>query len=452
MEGGSHEAPPSIVEPNSETVEKGHYIMKCLNCGKDSEHFLCEECVTPEVLDKLFNEIRSYNPETCPNPYLVEYASRLTEKYAERDIIPDILALFDPAVSEYYYCRYFRMRRDSRFEEAALSYLQKHDINSVRSQAVLYDLLDNYIPNDFIKPQKWCKAIGETGGLCCELYAVAAKYYAMIGEYDAADDMTGKGLKRLEEAGSEALLFYSPDNMISRLGKQKEDTYRYRTKKPYWPTTEERRRAVAMFYDERGIKYPRIENRPQKVAENAFAPLKECFEDELQEYCTFWCSEAFSVSGVKSIYQIAAVKISASTITDTFEAFVRPWDANSQARKAAAKEVGVPLEMIESAEDVDIVMPKFFDFVGDHVLVSTGALGNQGILISRAARYAGMTGIKNEFYDLLDLAADTSSDFDLSNNTREYLLSAFSITEGKTALEKAMVNKTIYDILLNYGK
>ena len=224
MEGGSHEAPPSIVEPNSETVEKGHYIMKCLNCGKDSEHFLCEECVTPEVLDKLFNEIRSYNPETCPNPYLVEYASRLTEKYAERDIIPDILALFDPAVSEYYYCRYFRMRRDSRFEEAALSYLQKHDINSVRSQAVLYDLLDNYIPNDFIKPQKWCKAIGETGGLCCELYAVAAKYYAMIGEYDAADDMTGKGLKRLEEAGSEALLFYSPDNMISRLGKQKEDT------------------------------------------------------------------------------------------------------------------------------------------------------------------------------------------------------------------------------------
>ena len=426
--------------------------MKCLNCGKDSEYFLCEECVTPEVLDKLFHEIRVYNPESCHNPYLVEYVSGLSEKYAEREIIPEILAMFDFAVSEYYYCRYFRMRRDSRFEEAALAYLQKHDILSTRSQAVLYDLLESYMPDEFIKPQKWCETIGETEGLCCELYAVAAKYYAMIGEYDAADNMTVKGLNRLKDAGPGVLLFYSPDNMSSRLKKQKDDTYRYRTKKPYWPTTEERRRAVAMFYDERGIKYPRIENRPQKVAENAFAPLIECFENELKEYCAFWCSEVFSVSGVKSIYQIAAVRVSANTVTDNFEMFVRPWDANSQARKAAAKEVGVPLEVIESAEDVDIVMPKFFDFVGNHILVSTGALGNQGKLISRAARYAGMTEIKNEFYDLLDLAADTSSDFDFSNNTREYLLSVFSIKEGKRALEKAMANKTLYDALLNYGE
>jgi hypothetical protein len=107
------------------------------------------------------------------------------------------------------------------------------------------------------------------------------------------------------------------------------------------------------------------------------------------------------------------------------------------ARKAAAKEAGVPLETIESAEDVDIVMPKFFAFVGEDILVSTGALGNQAKLISRAARYAGMKEIKNEFYDLLDLAADTSREFDLANNTREYLLSHFAISEGKDARQKA---------------
>ena len=97
-------------------------------------------------------------------------------------------------------------------------------------------------------------------------------------------------------------------------------------------------------------------------------------------------------------------------------------------------------------------MPKFFEFVGDDVLVSTGALGNQAKLISRAARYTGMKEIKNEFYDLLDLAADTSADFDLANNTREYLLTHFSVAEGKSALEKAQINKRLHDALKNYGE
>ena len=69
-----------------------------------------------------------------------------------------------------------------------------------------------------------------------------------------------------------------------------------------------------------------------------------------------------------------------------------------------------------------------------------------------AARYAGMSEIKNKLYDLLDLAADTSAEFDLANNTREYLLSHFSIAEGKTALEKARINKQLYDALKSCGE
>ena len=87
----------------------------------------------------------------------------------------------------------------------------------------------------------------------------------------------------------------------------------------------------------------------------------------------------------------------------------------------------------------------------DDILLSTSALGNQAKLISRAARYAGMKEIKNEFYDILDLAAEASTEFDLANNTREYLLSHFSIEEGKTALEKAKINKLLYDVLVSYG-
>ena len=424
--------------------------MKCLNCGKTAETFLCCDCQTIEILDKVFNEIRFYKPENCENPYLIEYASGLTEKYEERDALPVILNLFDFEISEFYYCQYYRMRRDVRFEDAAVTYLNAHDLTNIRTQNVLYDLIESYIPNDFIKPKKWCETIAESQSLCCELYAVAAKYFAMIGEYDLADSVTEKGIEMCNDADSRIFLFYSPENMISRLEKQKEDTNRYRTKKPYWPATEERRRAVAMFYDEKGIKYPRIENRPEKIKESEFAPINECFDDDLTDYCAFWCADTFSLSAAKGIYQIAAVKVRDGEIVDEFQQLIRPWDGIAD-RKDAAKKAGVELSFIESAEDVDQVMPKFFAFVEDDILVSTGALGNQAKLISRAARYAGMKEIKNEFYDILDLAADTSLEFDLANNTREYLLNHFSVEEGKTALEKAKINKRLYDELVSCG-
>ena len=207
-----------------------------------------------------------------------------------------------------------------------------------------------------------------------------------------------------------------------------------------------------MFYDEKGIKYPRIEKRPIKIPENEFAPLNECFDEEITDYCTFWCNEVYSPSVAKSIYQIAAVKVRNNITIDTFESFVRPWDAMCNARKSAAKEIGVVVEVIESAEDIDLVFPKFLEFVGDDILISTGALGNQAKLISRAARYSGLRKLDNEFLDILDLAADSSPEFDLANNTRDYLLTHFNIKEGKTALQKALVNKSLYDELLNYGE
>ena len=92
--------------------------MKCLNCGCASERYLCPDCTTADILSKIFFEIRSYKPETCENPYLAEFAAGLTKKYEERDILPEILSYFDFDTAEYFYCQYYRMRRDDRFEDS----------------------------------------------------------------------------------------------------------------------------------------------------------------------------------------------------------------------------------------------------------------------------------------------------------------------------------------------
>lgn len=425
--------------------------MKCLNCGCASEHFLCKQCETIETLDKLFKEIRFYKPDTCTNPYLQAYAANSPKSHAERDIIPELLAQFEPQETEYYTCMYLLMSRDDRFENSAIRYIQAHNLSNQHTQDVLYSLIKQYIQNNLVAAQKWCHLIVKSDDLCCELYAAAAKYFSMIGDYDLADAMADKAYTLCEDTGRGKLLYFSRDGLLAEMERQKETTQKYRTKKPYWPTTEDRRRIVARFYDERGIQYPRIETKPTKVPENEFAPAKEYEGKCPADYCAFWCSPAFSAVSAKSIYQVAAVKVRDGQITDTFVSLVRPWDVGDDARRSAAKESGIPLNEIEAAEDVDLVMTRFFAFVGDDVLVSTDALEEQWKLLSRAARYTGMREISNAILDLLDVAAETAEEFDFDNNHRDFLLAHFQIDEGKTALEKAEANKFLCDALRGYG-
>ena len=57
--------------------------MKCFSCGCETSDYLCSQCLTEPVLDQVFYEIMYYKPEECANPYIVEYASALAEKYED---------------------------------------------------------------------------------------------------------------------------------------------------------------------------------------------------------------------------------------------------------------------------------------------------------------------------------------------------------------------------------
>lgn len=416
--------------------------MKCFNCGEETREYLCPDCRTEKILDILIPQMLSFKAERCQFLHLIEYAKTLQDERDVRKCIPKILSGLSAEMAEYYCCLYYRYEEKDKLEPAIENYLSKHDWIERRSQKLIRFLLDHYIPNDFIKPRAWCDWIAETEGIYCELYTKAAEYFAMIAEYDLSDCLVEKGF------ACNLFLYGDKEKTQGTLEKQKTKTQGYRTKRPYWPATEERCRAVAMFYDEKGISYPRIESKPKKVDENKFEPIKERF-DAPADYCAFWCAEAFSVAASKPIYQIAAVKVQAGKITDEFQSFVRPWDANKASRQSAAKEAGVPLSVIEGAEDVDMVMTKFFAFVGDTVLVSTGALGDQARLLCRAARYTGMDRLPNELYDLLDFAGETDSNFDFKN--RAELLEMLNITEGMDALGKTKANIELYNALKNYG-
>jgi|GEM_PF-2813399 len=428
--------------------------MRCFNCGENSAEPLCENCRTEEVLSWLWKDLSKYDVQQAQSPYLIEYVLSLGESYDKKQLTSSILDLFEQDVTYYRCLSFYWFREYDIYTNVAEDYLSKHPLVDKKSQKLLFHLMEIYVNNYYKKAYDWANKINETDGLCCDLYIKTVTIYSKIGDYDIAEELIKKLLQACEDENNIDFLEYTKETWVNALNDLLKKNTGYRTK-PFRPKTEDRKNQLLPFYEERGIVYGSSKSTKnntsnKKIKESEFVPLTESEEQKLQDYCTFWCEEAF---GLKApvIYQIAAIKVRDGQLVDEFQSLIRPWDGN-KAFEQAAKKANISVEMMKEAPTVKEAMTNFFAFVEDNVLISTDVFGSQRKLISRAARYNDMKQISNSFLDSLDVAAEINPKFDLENNSREYLLSHFSISEGKDALEKALNNVLIYQNLMNYGE
>ena len=57
--------------------------MKCLNCGNETNLYLCNECNKNYVIENVIEKIFPYKKETCVNNYLIELMDDIeNDKYA----------------------------------------------------------------------------------------------------------------------------------------------------------------------------------------------------------------------------------------------------------------------------------------------------------------------------------------------------------------------------------
>ena len=403
---------------------------------------ICPDCRTPEILGEMCDEITNYRNMEKHNPFLEDYVLKQGPEFRLTSLLPGLIEFMTGEQKEYQQCLYDYIARNAQFESEAKEYLAKYELPAHNSQIILYDLLRFYSRREFVKPGEYVEVIEKTTGLVPELYILAAEFLGMTAEYDRAEKLVLKVRGDIVTP-----LFYSEENVPAKYDEKLTEISKWR-KTPYWPANAESREKLAAVYDAKGIPHKRISLKPKKVAENEFERIKESSEDQLSDYVTFWCREVFTTSAANDICEIAACSVSDGTIVGTFHQFIHPWNSSASAVKKAASDAGTTVQVLNEANDVDIVMKSFFEFVGSSkVLIGTEALGKQGKLLSRAARYTGMKRIDNEFLDILDIAADASDEFDLANNTREFLLSKFNIQNDTSAEEKARNNVTIYEKL-----
>lgn len=423
--------------------------MKCFNCGNEVNDYLCVECTNENVLSKIFEQLLIAKRENCENKYILEYANNFEDFKEIRNCIPSILDKFETNINDFYYCRYYRRTYNSLFEENAIKYLKTHQENNLKKQLVLYDLIKSYLREDYEKPKEWCDIISKDDSLCIELYDIASEYFSMVGDYDIADKLVQLGLSKLND--EDLYLFSNKEFMEKSLNKTSELIVRYRNGKPYWPNTEERRIQIKKIYDEKGISCQtnsvRVHSRENKrVKASDFIVNNEWYDDIPSDYISFYCRGSYSTKTVITMYEIGAVKVSNGTIVDKFYDVVCPWE-DLKIRKDASNELGISLEELDKADDVEKAMNKFFEFAGNQLLVSTEGLGLQKNILTRAMRYAFYKELNNPIGDILDYAANKDSKFDFENNTRNYLMKYFNLQDGTNSLDKAIINYKIIEEL-----
>ncbi len=123
------------------------------------------------------------------------------------------------------------------------------------------------------------------------------------------------------------------------------------------------------------------------------------------EYVVFDIETTGLSASTEKIVEIGAVKIKDGAVTDSFNEFVNP---KKPIPPKITELTGITDAMVSDAKTIDEILPAFYDFAGDAVLVAHNAQFDTSF-ISNEARNLGMT---YEFcsIDTLELARSTVSD------------------------------------------
>ena len=102
-----------------------------------------------------------------------------------------------------------------------------------------------------------------------------------------------------------------------------------------------------------------------------------------------------------TIIELAAVKIKEGKVIDKFESFANPH------RPLSAKIIElthITDDMLKDAPEVDEMIAKFYEFIGDAIVVAHNASFDMGFLYT-AYEKAGIKGVKHPVIDTLQLSS-----------------------------------------------
>ena len=106
------------------------------------------------------------------------------------------------------------------------------------------------------------------------------------------------------------------------------------------------------------------------------------------------------VSGECEIIEVSALKYRGEVLRDSFSYLIKPMQPISP---FITNLTGITNEMVDGAPEINEVMPKFYEFIGDDILIGHNVNFDVNFLYDNLWHYSGLV-LDNSFVDTLRLA------------------------------------------------
>lgn len=396
----------------------------CINCGKEAEFCLCDECMNKVDVEKFCEEISDYIPEDNINSMWESIASTMQCKYNFRYIAFAIADKLQSPRKEYQ--KIMNIANGCEFVPKA-------------SRAWLYNTYENCRDKDGLTSAELNRIKGivldarykdymynaETENIAIELsnadelqlpkqvYATLADYYTKTRRYDKAEEVLVRGEK----------IFADDIEAMKKFNNLLEANYKYRCcrdnpengKKEYMPKadnkkkTEEIRRRYIEFLSTIGIEaampVTKASQVPDPIPVDEYPKPDEIRDADFDSFVAFDIETTGCNPSRDSIIEIGAVKVINGKVKDqdefVFQKFVKPY--KSKLSDEIQQLTGITPDNVKDAREMWEVTPDFMKWVGDNVLVGYNCMAFDSKYMARAGRYSHII-INNKYFDVMRYA------------------------------------------------
>lgn len=388
----------------------------CVNCGKESDLCLCNDCKKIVDVEELCDCIMEYDWELAGNQVWNQISAGL---YQPRNFTNIIFALTDelesprkeyrrilcmagdmvsvPKASRQWLYDKYKVCKDSE----KLSALEQNRVKGL----VLDALYKDYY---FEEAEDMAVKLVESEELPIQVYMTLGDFYTKTRRYEAAEEF-------LNEAKNH---FSSDEAVLQGIQRLLEDNEKQREKaengkQEYMPNPKENRDEVrkryvdflAMLGIEAEVPVGKVSKVPKPIPRDQYPNPIETRDADFDTFVAFDLETTGRNSKIDSIIEIGAIKVVGGKVVDSkefvFQEFVKPF------KRKVSNEVqqltGISQDDVKDAREMWDVTPDFIRFVGDNTLVGFNCVAFDSRFLVRAGRYSHAI-IENKYFDVMRYA------------------------------------------------